>query len=687
MWQKKVLAFALFGASFCSFAQQPSQPQHETALRAQWQATQQERLEQRAAFLRFEALLNSANKQNGLSEPTLALLQKLQTQLEAYPLKPYAELALLKAQGKSANVEQIIAFTERYPELAKRHQLHQLPFSLLFEQQKLEPLVAYAEKVPPNNPTDQCRVFAARFQLLSEKSELNPEATQAAGLVKGHVEPSPAMHALLETFEQFWFAPLPNACQGIEAYWRDQGGQTEDKIRQQAVNLFQKNAKSELAALAQAAQNTPLAEWLNELVVLSNTPSRLAEFVEQQEINPYNQVVVRAAFSRWVKTLPEQGSADFSRYQAWWEKWQLYSDTEREWKIAFLQQLFDNQSPDFQKWRDSQLEQLKEDSLTERRIRMAIWQKTALTPWLNLLSDEAKNKQEWRYWRGKVEPAQRQTLWESLAKERGFYPMLAASQLQRPYTFSFPQADRLNETERRQFAAHFERIEELRFLGWAESAKSEWLELLQAVDFRQKLAMASEAIARQWFDLAVEATIQAKAWDYLPQRLPNAYENWFALHLEGKPISKTFAMAIARQESAWNPSARSHANAVGLMQLLPSTAAQTAKNSQLPYRTEAELLEPFRNIMLGTAHLNELNQLYPNNRILIAAAYNAGVSRVSRWLERADGRLEMDEFIASIPFFETRGYVQNVLTYDYFYQVLQGVQAPKAFNAEEWRRY
>ncbi|VEH66083.1 putative solube lytic murein transglycosylase, SLT domain protein [Rodentibacter pneumotropicus] len=69
--------------------------------------------------------------------------------------------------------------------------------------------------------------------------------------------------------------------------------------------------------------------------------------------------------------------------------------------------------------------------------------------------------------------------------------------------------------------------------------------------------------------------------------------------------------------------------------------------------------------MLGTAHLNELNIKYPNNRILIAAAYNAGANRVEKWLARAGGKLAMDEFIASIPFFETRGYVQNVLAYDF----------------------
>lgn len=82
---------------------------------------------------------------------------------------------------------------------------------------------------------------------------------------------------------------------------------------------------------------------------------------------------------------------------------------------------------------------------------------------------------------------------------------------------------------------------------------------------------------------------------------------------------------------------------------------KTAENQQLPYNGELDLFKPLNNILLGTAHLNELNAKYPNNRILIASAYNAGASRVEKWLARANGKLAMDEFIASIPFFETRG--------------------------------
>ena len=198
----------------------------------------------------------------------------------------------------------------------------------------------------------------------------------------------------------------------------------------------------------------------------------------------------------------------------------------------------------------------------------------------------------------------------------------------------------------------------------------------------------------------MDGSIIAKAFDYIQLRLPIAYSDYYDIALKSRPalsktkpqaalntnVSKSFAMAISRQESAWNPQAQSSANARGLMQLLPSTAKATADNAKLPYAGEADLFKPLNNILLGTAHLAELNAKYPNNRILIASAYNAGSHRVEKWLARANGKLEMDEFVASIPFYETRGYVQNVLTYDFYYQILQEKEEPQTFSKEEFDR-
>ena len=416
-------------------------------------------------------------------------------------------------------------------------------------------------------------------------------------------------------------------------------------------------------------------------------PKQLAEIIKNSNPSTLDKSVLIDAFPRYLKTLSEQiENPNFELYQQWGDTWQLSEDEIKQWKTAFLNRFFDNENADFQKWRDEQIRQLQTDNLTERRLRMAIWQKTDLSPWLNSLTTEGKAKQEWRYWEAKQDISKNIEKLTALSKERGFYPMLAAAQLKQAYKVDFPVAPSFTVAEQLPFEQVFAMIRELRELGRNGLAKQRWRILLNNTDFKTQLKLAEYAGNQQWFELAVDASIVAKAWDYLSLRLPNAYPEYFNAALQNLNISKTFAMAIARQESAWNPMAQSSANARGLMQLLPSTAKLTAENNQLPYQDEQDLFKPLNNILLGTAHINELNGKYPNNRILIAAAYNAGANRVEKWLSRANGKLALDEFVASIPFYETRGYVQNVVTYDFYYQILQNKENPQTFSQEELNR-
>ena len=676
-----------------------------------WKQAQQTRLMQRNNFLQLEGLLKASEQQKNLSPNILALVQQLQMTLVGYPLYEDAQWALVRAKIK-ANIltdEELQQFITQYPNIAKRNQLAQRPFETLYQQQKWAELLAYGRTVSATSVLNQCRLFSAQFQLLAEQLQINPEAAQANQTAESNSE---EMSKLLTKFDQFWQGnnpennnfwlmpsnvepnywktngQLPSECAGIEAYWRDQNLRTPEKIKQKAVNFFHLEAKQGLANLFTQTQDPELQTWLTAVQALQYNPSNLQNFIENQPLTAENKQIVLAVFPKWINTLSEQmPNPSFALYQQWADKWQLSADEIRDWKIGFISRLFDHSDPSFQLWRDTQLKELKADNLTERRLRMAIWQQSDLKPWLALLSEEGKNKAEWRYWQAKTLPKEeQQKVLAILAKERGFYPMLAAEQLGQAYQVEMPTVAPLTDLQKSQWKQPLERIAELRELNRMAQAKTAWIELLQAIDFEEKLAISQFALEQNWYDLAVEGTIQAKAWDYIPLRLPNAYSNWFAMNLQGKPITQTFAMAIARQESAWNPQARSHADAIGLMQMLPSTASNTAKVNELIYTGERDLIEPFRNIMLGTVHLAELNEKYPQNRILIASAYNAGQNRVTRWLDRAGGRLAMDEFIASIPFLETRGYVQNVVTYDYYYQLLQGVEKRRMFNPEEIER-
>lgn len=652
-------------------------------LKRAWQTEQnqagQQREKQRQQFLQLENLINQAIRQEKMSDHLIDLATRLAP--ADYPLQEEIDWLLLKAKLAHINpenltqrLEEIHSFSQTYPKTAARHQLAQRPFALYAQYGKDRELVDYAQTTPAIGAENQCRFLNSEARIIDEKfKEMFPDTT--------YIE----AEKRLDKFEQLWqnsTLPLPAECNSLLQQWQDKGRQTLEKTHQKIIDHFAQNKT--VLNIDDQLDNI----WISDVEQLRLDPRNLPIFIEKQTVNQTNKALIIAAFPAFVKTLPEQtGQEAFSQYLVWAEKFGLTSDEIRQWQILFLTRTFDNPSAEFQAWRDNLLKELRVDTLTERRIRTAIWQKTDLNLWLALLSEQAAAKQEWRYWAAKSSPTQRETQLSALSQERGFYPMLAAHLLGKSYTQNIPSVAPLTDAQYATFRPQLDRIDELRRLNRFEQAKSVWITLLQAVGFEEKLALSQFALAQDWADLSVEGTIQSKAWDYLSLRLPATYADLFRLTLKNSPVSLTFAMAIARQESALNPQARSHANAIGLMQLLPSTAKQTAENNRLPFGGEQDLTQAFPNILLGTTHLGELFQKYPDNRILIAAAYNAGASRVAKWLERAGGRLAMDEFIASIPFLETRGYVQNVLAYDYYYQTLLSVQPLMMFSEKEQLTY
>lgn len=130
------------------------------------------------------------------------------------------------------------------------------------------------------------------------------------------------------------------------------------------------------------------------------------------------------------------------------------------------------------------------------------------------------------------------------------------------------------------------------------------------------------------------------------------------------PIEPALALAIARQESEFNPKARSHADARGLMQVLPGTANHTAKRHNLPYNAR-HLYEPQPNMVIGSTYLGGLVDGWDGSYILAIASYNAGPANVRKWVARF-GNPPRDlegavNWLEKIPFAETRNYVQRVL--------------------------
>ena len=130
-------------------------------------------------------------------------------------------------------------------------------------------------------------------------------------------------------------------------------------------------------------------------------------------------------------------------------------------------------------------------------------------------------------------------------------------------------------------------------------------------------------------------------------------------------VETAMVYAIARQESAFDPRARSAAGALGLLQLIPSTAAITAKSIGVSFSRDRLTADPAYNAALGAAHLRQLTDEFGGSYILTFAAYNAGKSRVREWIQRfgdpRDPRVDPVDWVESIPYGETRNYVQRVI--------------------------
>jgi len=125
----------------------------------------------------------------------------------------------------------------------------------------------------------------------------------------------------------------------------------------------------------------------------------------------------------------------------------------------------------------------------------------------------------------------------------------------------------------------------------------------------------------------------------------------------------TFIHAISRQESQFDRQAVSRAGALGLMQLMPGTARDTARHLGM-HQENLILFDPQVNIALGASYFRRMLNNYEGSHVLAIAAYNAGPSNVNRWIRTiGDPRTNMDvlDWIEAIPFSETRNYVQRVL--------------------------
>ena len=157
---------------------------------------------------------------------------------------------------------------------------------------------------------------------------------------------------------------------------------------------------------------------------------------------------------------------------------------------------------------------------------------------------------------------------------------------------------------------------------------------------------------------------------FLPYSYPLGFWDDVTNAADSENIDAHLVAALIREESRYDPDITSRAGAVGLMQLMPSTARMLGKDMDMEYGKSLELKDAGTNIRLGTYYFSRLIRSL-NELPLAIAAYNAGEKTLAIWMSRYDNR-DITEFIENIPYNETRKYVKKVLKSYWQHKTING---------------
>jgi soluble lytic murein transglycosylase len=278
----------------------------------------------------------------------------------------------------------------------------------------------------------------------------------------------------------------------------------------------------------------------------------------------------------------------------------------------------------------------------------------------------------WRYWRARAleatgQAAAARQLLSELARERDYYGFIAADALGQAYAFGHrPIAPSKAESSAVAAIPGLRRTHELYQLDHRVQAQREWHFELARLDRRQSEIAAHLAAQWGWTNQAITTLGRIQSYDDLELRFPLLHTDIVQAEAARRRLAPTLILAIIRSESAFVTDARSAAGALGLMQLMPATARETAKRIGLRLDRIEQLYRPAENIALGAAYLDQMLERYDGNFVMAAAAYNAGPHRVRQWQKATC--IAADVWIEMIPFTETRRYVRRALFYTAVYE-------------------
>lgn len=306
--------------------------------------------------------------------------------------------------------------------------------------------------------------------------------------------------------------------------------------------------------------------------------------------------------------------------------------------------------------------------LARIHLRDQDWQDLIKT--IEQMPEQLQQENEWQYWLARSYESlgydvMSKGKYLSLANKSSYYGFLAADKLQIPYRIEQENVATTAEFDETKFLSenpYLLRARELYFLDRQVDAKREWFKALKYLDTPQIKQAAVLASSWDWHDSAIRTVARTPHRSDYSLRFPMPFKQQVFDHADAKQLDPSVIYGVMRRESLFDPMAKSRVGALGLMQLMPSTARRVAKSLGMRRPRQSDILEIGNNINFGTQYFRSVLNRFENNVSLAAAAYNAGPLNVKNWLPR-ENLMPADLWVETVPFKETRNYVQAVLAY------------------------
>lgn len=309
-------------------------------------------------------------------------------------------------------------------------------------------------------------------------------------------------------------------------------------------------------------------------------------------------------------------------------------------------------------------------------LRVKQWETLIQT--IDAMPASMRDDTVWRYWygralkeKGDIVAANKVLL--PISRERTYYGLLAEEELGEiisapPESYKATPEDILAV----QAIPGIQRALELQRLEMRWESRSEWARVLLGLDDRQLIAAAEIAFREGWYDVAINTADKTKLTHDFALRYPTPYREVMENYVRENGLDEAWVYGLIRQESRFMSYAKSGVGATGLMQVMPATAKWIAKRMGIDGYNHGMIGQIDTNIQFGTHYLRYALDRMGGQPLLATAAYNAGPSRALRWA--APDPLEGAIYAETIPFSETRNYVQKVIGNAYFYAHRLGTQ-------------